>query len=273
MKDTLGDRMKSYENCYRFQLPPHFPIIIRLDGRAFHTYSSDFVKPYDSTLHFGMVEATRALCCEVEGCKFGFTQSDEISLVVVSGENPNTTPWFDNVIAKITSIAAATTSVAFHEAMREAVVENNEYKSDAEFKKAYKTYLGDKIKRVVFDARAFVVPIHEVTNYFIWRQQDAINNSIQALAQTQFSQKELNNKKNAEILKMLAAKDIFWENYEPWQKYGSGVVKNRVAAQVIVYKNETLKIWHNNWDECKDLPIFSENKAWLEEKIWRKNNE
>lgn len=268
---SLGDRMKEYENAYRFYLPRRLPIIVRIDGRAFHTYTRSFTKPFDNTLHYAMVETAKELCHAVEGCKFSFTQSDEISLVVTNDDNRNTSPWFDNNLQKITSIAAATASVAFHEAMRYAVTELNEYDSNIEYREAYHRYLGDNLRHVVFDARAFVLPEYEVNNYFIWRQRDMIRNSIEMVGRAHFSHNELIGKNTKDMCEMLAAKGIYWGDCEDWQKYGTGIIKRKVK-KFIAYNDKVVDTWRSVWDEWDKTILFDKDKEWLNELVWRNRN-
>lgn len=196
-KDSLGDRMKFYEDKYRFKLPHKTPVIIRLDGKAFHTYTKRFEKPYSLALAQAMLETTKELVKGVQTTVLAYSQSDEISLLLKDWTNRSTQPWYDNNIQKMASVAASIATMAFNKAM--AI---------------------DDGKWALFDARAFSLPQEEVCNYFIWRQQDAIRNSIASFAQSQFSQKELNGKKSEEQLAMLRVKGIEWDKVEVWKQRG-----------------------------------------------------
>lgn len=232
---SLGDRMKTYENSYRIYLPKRLPVILRVDGRAFHTFTRAMDRPFDTTLHTAMVETTKALCKEISGTKFAYTQSDEISLLITNDDTLETQPWFDNNLQKIVSIAAAKASVAFNAQMSSSIL---------------------------FDARAFILPEGEVNNYFYWRQQDATRNSIQMAAHTYFPHKECQGKNCDELQEMLFAQfGINWNNYAPWQKRGTCVVKEQV------YENPDT-VLRSRWVEVEETPQFNKQTAFIENH-WR----
>jgi len=157
MELKIGERFKKYEAASTMQLIPHLPVIIRVDGRAFHTFTkkAKLTKPFCSKFHSAMIQATYALCRETHAI-IAYTQSDEISLILLNDKKYETQPWFNNEINKLVSITAATASVAFSFAMSD--------------------FLGTEVKEI-FDSRAFVIPPHEIVNYLIWRQVDAIRNA------------------------------------------------------------------------------------------------
>jgi tRNA(His) 5'-end guanylyltransferase len=198
-KDTLGDRIKKYEDAFRYHLPPKSPTIIRLDGCHFHTFTKGFNKPYDLNMFTAMVETAKELI-KIQGAKLIYSQSDEISILLNDYTSSKTSAWFDKNLQKITSVSASMATLTF----------NKNIKSN---KSAY------------FDSRAFYLPKEEVCNYFIWRQNDAIRNSISGLAQINFSAKQLNKKNCSEMLKMLETKNIIWDNCLNWAKYGWCVYK------------------------------------------------
>lgn len=150
--DSLGDRMKGYEHTYRQTLPKRLPVVIRLDGKAFHTYTKGMQRPFDERLSNVMWETTKYLCESIQGCKIGYTQSDEISLLLTNYEKVTTDSWFDNSLQKMASVAASMATAKFNEEIKKVFPEKG---------------------LALFDARVFVVPHDEVNNCFYWRQQDA----------------------------------------------------------------------------------------------------
>ena len=179
-KTSLGDRMKGYENINRNHLISRMPVILRLDGKAFHTFTKGFDKPYDKIMAKSMESTMRYLCENIQGCVLGYTQSDEITLVLVDYQTFDTTSWFDNNIQKMVSVAASMATLEFNRVF-------------GRLTNGFGGYVHEKAvnKGACFDCRAFNVPKEEVTNCVLWRQQDAIRNSIQALGQAHFSHKEL----------------------------------------------------------------------------------
>lgn len=185
----LGDRMKKYERCYDVKLTSRIPVIIRLDGRAFHSWTKKVKckKPFDDRMIILMSDTTKYLCENISGCIFGYTQSDEISLLLVSDQNNDTEAWFDNKLQKIVSISASMATYCFNQ--------------DSPFDKKYPAF---------FDSRAFVIPQLEVKNYFVWRQRDAIKNSISAFAESFFSNKELKGKNSIQRKEMCLERGADW---------------------------------------------------------------
>ena len=125
-KDSLGDRMKeNYENRAKTYLVRRMPVIIRLDGKAFHTFTRGFDKPYDEVFHKTMNETLRFLCENIQGCKFGYTQSDEITLLLTDYDTLTTDAWFDNAVQKMCSVSASMATMAFNKLFVEEV--NRQY--------------------------------------------------------------------------------------------------------------------------------------------------
>ena len=254
--DALGDRMKGYENISRIYLTRRMPLIIRIDGKAFHSFTRGFARPFDPIFMNAMRDTAMYLCNNIMGCKLAYTQSDEISLLVTDYDQINTDPWFGKNLQKIVSVAASMATMAFNryfDARIEDAVNSCNY---GEF--YYETY-GLKIGTAMFDARAFVLPKEEVCNYFIWRQQDAIRNSIQAVGQAFFSHKDLDHKSQNDIRVMLKEqKDVdWWENYTPCEKLGSCVTKTR--KETIGEDSFRMK-----WEHDLEIPVFSKDRNYIE---------
>src|SRR5271168_5041143 len=113
-RDALGDRMKRYEGATRFSLPRRTYTIIRIDGRAFHTWTRGLAKPYDAHFMFLMDKTAEALCAAISGAQFAYVQSDEISVLAVDFLDINTEPWFDGNIQKWASVGASIASTEFN---------------------------------------------------------------------------------------------------------------------------------------------------------------
>ncbi len=202
---SIGDRMKeNYENRYRFKLSRRTPVIMRLDGKAFHSLTKSCEKPFDEDFSDCMEGAVFALVKDIQGAKCAYQQSDEISILLTDFDSLATEAWLDYNIQKMTSISAGLASVVF-------------------------TYWWHAIKgcsgRGIFDSRVFNIPESEVCNYFVWRQKDWLRNSIQMLGRAHFSHSEMNNKTNDDVHEMLHAKGINWAKLEPKWKNGMFVYK------------------------------------------------
>lgn len=216
-KTSLGDRMKGYENITRNHLISRMPVILRLDGRAFHTFTKGFDKPYDTTFAKTMELTMKYLCENIQGCVFGYTQSDEITLVLVDYQGLNTSSWFDNNIQKMVSVAASMATLEFNRKFSELTLDNGKMGA-------------------TFDCRAFNVPKEEVTNCVLFRQNDAIRNSIQALGQAHFSHKELHGKNTEDIITMVKEKTgILWNKLPIEQQRGMCCIKDDEGHWVVDY--------------------------------------
>ena len=231
IRDDLGARMKTfYEQIPKTKLVRRIPVAIRIDGKAFHTFTKGFDKPFDRILMKAMRETMKYLCENIQGCVFGYTQSDEISLILVGYKKLNSSAWFDYEVQKMCSISASMATIAFNKAFTRLA---NKYINTAidawnisnNDKKYIKTLDNAMAKGAIFDSRCFNIPIEEVTNLIYWRQVDAIRNSIQMVGQVNFSQKQLQGKGCADIKEMLVEKGDAWENYPIAAQRGSACIK------------------------------------------------
>ncbi len=223
-KDTLGTRMKeNYENRSKFFLPRRSYIILRVDGKAFHTYTKGLIRPFDSGLIEDMDEAAAYLCKNIMGAQFAYVQSDEISILLTDFGSIETQAWFDNNIQKLASVSASMATSAFNKArisrfMATATSVPIEESVDA-------------LAWAEFDSRAFQIPQRvEVENYFIWRQQDATRNSISSAAQSVYPHKELEGKSGEQKQEMLFQKGINWNDYDPKCKRGRVILPEEYIA-------------------------------------------
>lgn len=120
-RDSLGDRMKRYESVPKNFLVRRVPVVIRVDGKAFHTFTRGMKKPFDSILMNTMKDTMKYLCENIQGCVLGYTQSDEITLVLTDYATITTDAWFGYNVQKLTSIAASMATMAFNSAFKENV--------------------------------------------------------------------------------------------------------------------------------------------------------
>lgn len=265
-RDDLGNRMKIfYEEVPKTRLMRRCPVICRIDGKAFHTFTRGFKRPFDDVLIKTMQETAKYLCENIQGCQLAYTQSDEISLLLIDYQRFETSAWFDYEIQKMCSISASMATMAFNRIFSETVSDlkiDNTKPMDRYFEAVY--------SGAMFDARVFNIPKEEATNYFYWRQLDASRNSIQMVGQANFSNKELQHKSCNDIQDMLMTqKGINWNDLPTYQKRGRCVVRNRIVLESDSIKEKCmlrdLKRGENNWIIDKDIPIFKgEGREYIE---------
>lgn len=234
-KDSLGDRQKQYEAVNDRILVPKMPFIIRVDGKAFHTYTRGFVKPFDEIMCKTMIETTKKLCEEIPGAVIGYTQSDEITIVCKYTDRIKSQAWFNGRVRKIETIAASKATKWFNKIFNEKVQEYIEnFEGTEQYKHNLKMLYNKKIGMAEFDARAFNVPEWDCINNVIWRQQDAIRNSVEAVGHANFSTKQLHKVNCDEIKeKLLKEKGIDWENdFTPYQKYGAFCYQTTITRKI-----------------------------------------
>lgn len=235
--DSLGDRMKGYERACRHVLPRRLPVILRVDGKAFHTYTRGLSEPFDSTFISAMNGCAETLCEAVQGTALAYVQSDEISLLVHGYRQLQSEPWFDNEIQKMASVAASVAGATMT---------------------MFSEDIFGHIKGAHFDARVFVLPEAEVANYFIWRQQDATRNSIQMSARAMFSHKECHEKNCSELQEMLFTKGQNWNDTPTPLKRGRCVLRQS-------YEREGAT--RHRWRVDNEIPIFTQDRAYIEKHL------
>lgn len=244
---ALGDRMKRYEHTYRHVLPRRTYTLLRVDGRAFHTYLRGAAKPFDEAFMADMDHVAEALCAEITGSVFAYTQSDEISLLVTDFASEQTEPWFGGVTAKWLSISAALATATLNER---------------------------RPGRALFDSRVFTLsdPV-EVANYFLWRQRDAVRNSISMAAQAHFSHRRLHGVSSGGMQELLWSEaGVNWNDYPDDCKRGRVAVREtgeRPVEYVDKRSGETVNTTAvRSWWESSAAPHFTtEPGGWLAEVI------
>ena len=275
-KTTLGDRMKNnYENITRYYLTRRMPVIIRVDGRSFHTFTKGFKKPFDDVLVKTMQDTMKYLCENVQGCVLGYTQSDEISLVLTDYAELTTDAWFGNNLQKMCSVSASMATLTFNKAFNDNIVKYIDNNLDADcgvtkdLTEYIKILINARNKGAMFDSRVFTIPKEEVCNALIWRQQDATRNSIQSVGQANFSQKELHDKSCNNIQDMLMLqKGINWNDYSTTLKRGSCCIK---ADDSLTEYDEVGNICgytkRSKWVIDNEIPIFTQDRNYVERLI------
>lgn len=236
MIDNLGDRMKGYESVTKNSLMRRTPAIIRLDGRAFHTFveRAGFNRPFDQHFSKIMQHVCHYLFREVQTSVFVYSQSDEISILLKDYTELETEPWFSGNIQKIVSISASLATVSF-----------NHYCNDEEHLH----------RRPMFDSRVFNLPKEEVANYFIWRQKDAIRNSINALGQSLFTQRDLQGKNQDQVKELALSRGIDWGTLPAVQQRGFAVYKT--SGSFMGHQVDSLT------KQDFDIPVFTENREFI----------
>lgn len=276
--DSLGDRMKGYEGISRNFLTRRVPAIIRLDGKAFHTFTKGMEKPFDSVLTETMQETMKYLCENIQGCVLGYTQSDEITLVLTDYATIKTDAWFGYNVQKMVSVSAAMATLAFNTQFRsitgcfpisEREQEREERLGMNEMSRLMGVYVSRRNK-ALFDSRVFSVPKEEVCNCLIWRQQDATRNSIEAVGQAYFSDKQLHKKTCNDIQEMLfTEKGINWNDFPTDNKRGSCCIKRRFEETIADPRSpdQQITVRRNRWVIDHEIPIFTQNREYIENLI------
>lgn len=239
-RDDIGDRFKAYEACYDLAIPRRLPVVIRVDGRAFHSLKLE--KPFDQAFWRRMEFVALRLCEEIQGARFAFFQSDEVSVVLRDDMSLQTQAWVGKRLQKMVSLAAALATGAFN-------------------------WLdgGVQGEPQAFDARVVVLPnADEVFNHMVWRQQDAIRNSVQMLARAHFSHNECKGKDQAELRAMTAAAGWPWEDIDERFKRGCVVQRIRVPGHTPPEAPLQKQVWRHQWVTEHQPPVFSNQRAYLQ---------
>jgi tRNA(His) guanylyltransferase len=262
---SLGERMKEYENLTRFHLSKDFPMIIRLDGNAFHTFTRGFEKPFDSILRSSMEETAKYLVENIPGAQMAYHQSDEISILVTNYNISNREPWFGNNTNKIVSITAAMATLSFNRIFSKKVSDCKEANLYHESRKR------SAESGAIFDSRVFILPKDEVVNYFIWRQQDAIKNSVSMVAQSLFSHNSLQGMNGSQMIERIFHElgIVYDQKYTITERRGSVVHRLKVTQYEKTInlsggKTKVIKYERVEWDTDPYIPIFKDNREYIE---------
>ena len=268
----IGNRMKdNYENRYRFYLTRRTPVIIRLDGKTFHSFTKGFDRPFDKVLYRTMSKTGLELCKNIQGSKIAYIQSDEISILLTDYDKLTTSAYFDYNINKINSVTSSMATLYFNKIFREEINSFSEEIHNEELKlrnrpiiEQYEFYQLEEIKKMdklletyksridlaLFDCRCFNIPESEVANYFIWRQLDATRNSIEMFGQKYYSANQLKGVTCNQIQEMLFQDHkINWSNNPAYIKRGISIIRDKEL---------------NNWKLDEDIPEFTKDRDYIE---------
>lgn len=244
----LGNRMKEYERACSVTLMKRTPILIRVDGKAFHTYTKGCDRPFDQGLIEAMWETAKALCEEIQGAQLAYVQSDEISILVHNYKTRESESWFGNKLQKMASVSAGIASGVM-------TIESDRVFCDREAG----VYI-PRQKRACFDSRVWTIPPFEVCNYFIWRQQDWTRNSVQMLARSLYSHKQLHNKNNSDLQEMCFQKGKNWNDLPTYLRRGACIVRNTYTS----VGEDGQAIVRSKWEVDEDIPIFTQDRYYID---------
>ena len=242
-KQTLGDYLKRQEACWDAKLPARLPYVVRLDGRGFHRWvrQTGCEKPFDHRLGDLMAQTLKYTCEQMGVAVFGYTQSDEMSILVREDlQELGYEAWFDGRVEKICSLSAAFATYAFN--------------SGNPFEKKVPAF---------FDARVFVLPPESLEAYFIWRQNDATKNSLSMLAQSLYTQKELQGKRRADLHELCFRKGCNWNDLPIPDKRGRAVYKVAMEKP----KRDGGTVLRTAFAVDDAIPVFAEDHVWLDKRL------
>ena len=248
-KTSLGDRMKAYEQTTRSFLMRRTPVIVRVDGKAFHTFTRQLDDvtntPFSDVMHEAMLRTALYTHFKIQNCVFSYTQSDEISFLLKDWNTLDTQQWFNSNIQKIATVSASIATAGFNFFFGRLYGQrlSREFPSCAE-------------ELAHFDARVFNIPMEEVVNYFIWRQQDATRNSVQMLGRHYFSHKQLHGLNRSQIQdKLWTEHNVNWNDLPTWCKRGSSTVDgNPYSSSDPILTDE-------------EIPIFTADRNYIEKQL------
>jgi tRNA(His) 5'-end guanylyltransferase len=266
-KDELGNRIKeNYENRTRIYLPRRTYTVIRIDGKSFGTYTRGLTRPFDMGLIEDMDETACYLCKNIQGAKFGFVQSDEISILLTDFDTLTTDAWFDGNVQKIVSVAASMATAKFNQLRTFRIMDEYSAKHDTEYFPNHNGMVDieiiKKMKLAEFDARTYTIPCKtEVANYILWRQIDTVRNSISSVAQSLYSHSELNGVNTKMMQELIHQKGQNWNDYDAKLKRGRFIEKLEFVV------NDTIR---NKWMSI-ECPTFSQQQDFLYDRIPENN--
>jgi tRNA(His) guanylyltransferase len=262
--DVIGSRMKEfYENRAKTALLRRCYTIIRIDGKAFHSFCRGLKKPFDDGLMEDMDQTAVYLCKNIMGAKFAFIQSDEISILMTDFDELGTTSWFDSDVQKVCSVSASMATAKFNELRWKRGLQILEDPRQPD--ELWISF--EKMKLAEFDSRVFQIPDPaEVFNYMLWRQRDTTRNSISTVAQSLYSDKELHKKNSDQKQEMIFQKGINWNDYAPRYKRGRMVVKEMYEKAPDEPNGKSKSTLRSRW-VVVETPIFTQDKQFLASRI------
>lgn len=243
---NVGDRIKDYYEGRTKQLLMRRTItILRLDGKGFSKFTQGFNKPFDDGFSDDMDETAKFLCENIQGAKFAYTQSDEITVVLCDYDNQETSAWFDYSVQKMTSVSASLATAKFNQ-LRTKRLEN------------YASIDVDDLNNMelaMFDSRVFQVPtLDEMVNTLIFRQQDCTRNSVSMAADALLKGSMEGIKNQVKQERLFQEAGVNWNDYKTKYKRGS------VIKKVQIENNGAIR---NRWVIDNETPIFTQDKEYL----------
>ena len=240
-------RMKRYELSSRQYLTRRTPVLIRIDGKAFHTFTHGMARPFDMVITQSMQNTMKYLCENIQGCVLGFTQSDEITLLLVDFQTVESEAWFDYKVDKICSVSSSMATLEFNKSFaRNSEVYRKACNSrDDAIGTIYERALS---KGALFDSRCFNVPINDVCNAFIWRQKDAMRNSVRQVGHEYIGKKKLHKVSTKDTVEKLLSYGVFYDDFATELRRGS-----------CCYKGDEGKFFID-----KEIPEFTEDRNFIE---------
>lgn len=244
---NIGTRMKqNYEEIAKYKLIRRMPVAIRIDGKAFHTFTKGFGEPFDDLMITAMQNTMLRMCQNIQGCVFGYQQSDEITFLLVDYKGFDQMAWFDNEVQKITSISASMATMYFNQEFARLY---REYRKNGQLPNGLiptgkdERYESAIEKGAMFDSRCFNIPREEATNLIYWRQQDAIRNSVEMVARAYFSHKQLFKKTGTDMKQMLLDQfGVDWESdFSIYKQRGTACFKDENGKWKLDLKMPILK--------------------------------
>ena len=241
--------MENYKNCYNIRLTRRTPVVLKFDGCHFHTFTRGFKKPFDEIMMKAMQLTMMDLCKNIQNAVIGYTQSDEITIILNDYQTLEAEAWFDNRLNKMTSVGASMASRFFNWNFRETAMVMVNYGAITE--EEYIHY-ESRFSEADFDCCAFNLPPEEVCNFLIFRQKDAERNSIQMLAQSMYKPDEIRGISNKALQdKMFTEKGVNWNNFATSCKRGTACKRNIDGDWAIDY----------------DMPILSRNRTYVDDLV------
>lgn len=255
MSQSLETRMRDYEAVQSRKLMSNVPVVIRVDGKNFSRITRNFQKPFDPAMDYAMKKAAITLAENLPGTRFAYTQSDEISVILTNEYGQD--PLFNYRVDKLTSLAASIATLAFNMAIGRYVSENVFTKDTYKYAQAYDECFTNG---AYFDARAFNLPLDEVANYLIWRQNDAARNSLMAAARTIATPSQLRGLNKSGLNEILFANGINWNNYPDAFKRGTFVTRQDYQKKSVY---DGTMITRHRWDTVKYTPLISQTREFI----------
>jgi len=250
-KTSLKERMTALRSVTDYKLPLKCYTMVAIDGHSFSKLiKNKYKKPFDDEFIHMMNEVAEYVCKNVEGCKFAYTQSDEITFVLTDFDTETTCAYFGNRLTKILSIIPSMASAKFNQ-----LVMANLLKKTDNIMEAEELILNQKLAD--FDCKAWPLgSFNDVYAYILWRQIDCIRNSKQQAAQTWCSHKELSGLNTDEQINLLKIKTgIDWNEFPDDRKYGRFIYKEKET-----YYNKDIDTEYERsiWKSHDAFPITGE---------------